>query len=64
MASTTGSTGLHAVPTTGATTSAATVATTAGRAWVGPVVAAAIGALSGLAATWGIVATQTLHMSL
>jgi hypothetical protein len=63
MASTTGSTGLHAVPTTSATASAA-VATTAGRAWVGPVVAAAIGAVSGLAATWGIVATQTLHMSL
>lgn len=63
MASTTAShTALRAVPASGA--SAVTTAAAGTRAWVGPAVAAAIGSFSAVLATWAIVATQTLHMSL
>jgi hypothetical protein len=62
MASTTAShTGLHAVPTTSTSAGSAVAAS---RTWVGPAVAAAIGSFSAVLATWAIVATQTLHMSL
>ena len=41
---------------------AAAVPTTA-RAWVAPAVAAAVGGIAAALATWGLVATQTLQMS-
>jgi hypothetical protein len=63
MASTTAShTGLRAVPAT--STSASSTAAAGTRTWVAPAVAAAIGSFSAVLATWAIVATQTLHMSL
>ena len=65
MASTTGfGTGLHSVPTTSSATEGTTAARTALPAYVAPAVASAIGAFSAVVATWAIVATQTLHMSL
>jgi hypothetical protein len=65
MASTTASgSGLRAVPSSTATTTVAASRAATARTWVAPAVASAIGAFSAVLATWGIVATQTLHMSL
>ena len=65
MASTTASgTGLRAVPVTATTSTTSGTAVVRERTWIGPAVASAIGAFSAVLATWGIVATQTLHMSL
>lgn len=47
-----------------AATAPADAAVAVRRSYVAPAVAAAIGAASAVLATWGIVATQTLHMSL
>ncbi len=52
---------LHTVATPTAQAQSA-VARTASRVDVPMMLAAAIGSLSGVAATWAIVATQTLHM--